>query len=60
MAKNRDLCKPNSEIHNINTRFSANLHTPIAKLTKFQQGLFISESKLLITFQLVSKIHLMT
>jgi len=28
VAKNRDLYESNSEIHNINTRFSSDLHTP--------------------------------
>jgi len=27
----------NPEIHNINTRFSSDLHTPTAKLTTFQK-----------------------
>jgi len=36
VAKNRDLDKSNSEIHNINTRFS----TATANLTTFQNGPF--------------------
>ena len=39
VAKNRDLCESNSEIHNTNTRFSSDLHTPTANLT-FQKGPF--------------------
>jgi hypothetical protein len=30
VAKNRDLCESNSEIHNTNTRFSSDLRTPTA------------------------------
>jgi len=35
VAKNRDLYESNSEIHNINTRFSSDLHTPTAKHNNF-------------------------
>jgi hypothetical protein len=38
--KNRDLYESNSEIRNINTRFSSDLHTPTANLTTFQIGPF--------------------
>ena len=38
VAKNRDSYEWNSEIHNINTRFSSDLHTPTANLTTFQKG----------------------
>jgi len=40
IAKNRDLFESNSEIHNIDTRFSSDLHTPTANLTTFQTGPF--------------------
>jgi hypothetical protein len=40
VAKNRDLYKLNSEIYNINTKFSSDLHTPTANLTTFQKGPF--------------------
>jgi hypothetical protein len=40
VAKYRDSYESNSEIHNINTRFSSDLHTPTANLTTFQKGLF--------------------
>jgi hypothetical protein len=40
VAKNRGLYELNSEIHNINTRFSSDLHTPTANLTAFQKGPF--------------------
>jgi len=40
VAKNRGLYKLNSEIHNINTRFSSDLHTPTANLTNFHKGPF--------------------
>ena len=38
--KNRDLYESNSEIHNISTRFSSDLHTPTANLTTFQNEPF--------------------
>ena len=60
VAKNRDLYESNSEIHNINTTFSSDLHTATANLTSFQKVPFIFESKCLITFLLASKIHLVT
>jgi len=40
VAKNRDLYESNSEIHNINTRFSSDLYTPTGNLTTFQKGPF--------------------
>jgi len=40
VAKNIDFYELNSEIHNINTRFSSDLHTPTANLTTFQKGPF--------------------
>ena len=40
VAKNRDSCESNSEIHNINTRFSSDLHNPTANLTTFQKRPF--------------------
>jgi hypothetical protein len=40
VAENRDLYELNSEIHNINTRFSSDLHTATANLTTFQKGPF--------------------
>ena len=40
VAKNRDLYELNSEIYNINTRSSYDLHTPPANLTTFQKGSF--------------------
>jgi hypothetical protein len=45
VAKNKDLYELNSEIHNINTRFSSDLHTPTANLTTFQKGPFYFEIK---------------
>jgi hypothetical protein len=38
VVKNRDLYELNSEIHNVNTRFSSDLHTPAANLAAFQRG----------------------
>jgi len=40
VAENRDLYESNSEIHNISTGFSSDLHTPTANLTTFQKGPF--------------------
>jgi len=40
LPKNRDSYESNSEIHNINTRFSSDLHTQTANLTTFQKGPF--------------------
>jgi hypothetical protein len=40
VAENRDLYESNSEIHNINTRFSSHLHTATANLTTFHKGPF--------------------
>ena len=40
VAENRDLYELNSKIHNINTRFSSDLHTATANLTTFQKGPF--------------------
>jgi hypothetical protein len=60
VAENRELYESNSEIHNINTRFSSDLHTPTANLTTFQKVRFILELMFLIVFQLVSKRHLIT
>jgi len=40
VAKNRDSYESNSEIHNINTRFSCDLLIPMANLTTFQKGPF--------------------
>jgi len=41
VAKNRNLYESNLEIHNINTRFSSDLHTLTANLTTFQKGPFL-------------------
>jgi hypothetical protein len=46
VAENRDLYELNSEIHNINTRFSSDLHTATANLTAFQKGPFYFEIKI--------------
>jgi hypothetical protein len=45
VAENRDLYESDSEIHNINTRFSSDLHTPTSNLTTFQKGPFYFEIK---------------
>jgi len=40
VAKNRDLYESNSEINDINSRFSSDLHTPTTHLTAFQKAPF--------------------
>jgi hypothetical protein len=45
VAENGDLYETNSEIHDINTRFSSDLHTPTANLTTFQKIPFYFEIK---------------
>jgi len=45
-TKNRDLYESNSEIHNINTRFSSDLHTRNANLTTLQNVPFYFGIKL--------------
>jgi hypothetical protein len=47
VAQNIDLYESNSEIHNINTRFSSDLHTQTANLTTFQKGPFYSGIKVI-------------
>jgi hypothetical protein len=37
VAENSDLYESNSEIHNINTKFISDIHTPTAKLMTFQK-----------------------
>ena len=51
-CQNRDMYESNLEMHNINTRFSFDLHTPTANLTTFQKVPFILESKFFVTFLL--------
>ena len=60
VAKNRDLYESNSEIHNVNTRYSSDLHTPMANLATFQKGPITLELKYSTIFPLVLKNHLMT
>jgi hypothetical protein len=40
VSKNLDLYESNSEIQNINTRYSSDLHMPTENLTTFQKGPF--------------------
>ena len=40
VVRNRELCKSNSNIHNINTRHSTDLDLPISILTTFQKGAY--------------------
>ena len=60
VPKNRYMYESNSEIHNINTRFSSDLHTPTANLTTFQKGSFYFGIKVFNHLLLASKIYLMT
>jgi len=46
VVKNRDLYKANQEIHDINTRYNANLHLPMANLTAYQSGPYFFGIKL--------------
>jgi hypothetical protein len=52
VAKNRDLYESHSEIQNIETRLSSDLHTPTANLTNFKKDLFILELNILTIFLL--------
>ena len=60
VAKNRDLYELNSEIHNVNTRYSSDLHTPMANLATFQKGPYYFGIKYSTIFPLASKNYLMT
>jgi hypothetical protein len=44
--KNRDLFQSNSEIHDINTHYTYNLHLPSTNLTLVQKGVPYSGSKI--------------
>jgi hypothetical protein len=46
VIKNRDFFQSNSEIHNLSTRFSHNLHLPSTNLTLVQKGVLYSGSKI--------------
>jgi hypothetical protein len=46
VIKNREFFKPNSEIHNLNTRSNRNLHLPSTNLTSVQKGVLFSGSKI--------------
>ena len=37
----------NMEIHNFNTRYNTNLHSPISNFTKFQKGAYYSGTQIL-------------
>ena len=47
---NKHLFDTNNEIHKYKTRNNNNLHFPIANLSKFNKGAYISGVKVLITF----------
>ena len=38
VVRNRELCKSNSDIHNINTKHSTDSDLPLSILTTFQKG----------------------
>ena len=58
VAKNRDLYESNSEIHNVNTRFSSDFYIlQLQTLQLSRKDPFILESK---SFLPASKMHLMT
>jgi len=46
VIKNRDFFQSNSEIHNLNTRFTHNLHLPSTNLTLVHKGVLYSGSKI--------------
>ena len=46
IVKNRHLFTSNETIHNIDTRQKADLHVPVAKLTKVQRGVYYSGTAL--------------
>jgi hypothetical protein len=52
VAKHRDLYELNSEIQNINTRSSSDLHTPMANLKPSKTDPLVLELKSFITFLL--------
>jgi hypothetical protein len=60
VSENGDLYDSNSEIYNINTRFSSDLHTPTANLTTFQKGPLYFGSKVFNHLPTSIKRHLMT
>ena len=45
VAKNMDDFIINSDIHPCNTRYNTNLHPPLARLTKYQKGVYYSDIK---------------
>jgi len=46
VSNNRERCFENSEIHNINTRHTFNLHLPRAHLNIYQKGVYYSGIKI--------------
>jgi len=45
IIKNRNQFLSNLEVRGINTRYMSNLHTPLAKLMLYQEGVFYAESR---------------
>ena len=60
VAKNRDLYESNSEIHNINTRFSSELHTPTVNLITFPKVPFNFGIKIVNHLPISFKMHRLT
>ena len=56
-VKNGDLFSFNSEIHNLHTRFTNNLHLPSTNLTMVQKGVLYSGSKIFNYLPLQIKNH---
>ena len=46
MSNNREQYFANSEIHNINTRHTSNIHPPRAHLNIYQKGVYYSGTKI--------------
>jgi hypothetical protein len=46
VVKNKDFFKTHSEVHNLNTRSTHDLHIPVANMTLFQNGVWYSGIKI--------------
>jgi len=57
---NKHLFDANNEIHKYKARYNSNLHRPVANLSKFNKGTYISDIKFLIAFLSIVKLWLMT
>jgi hypothetical protein len=59
VSKNKEYYFANSEIHNINTWHTSNLHLPRAHLNIYQKGVYYSVLRFSIVFRGTSK-HALT